>query len=127
MVVEQPDRIPVPRADVEWAFLDGEAVLYDPRASEVHHLNASASAVWLLCDGSTTAGSIVSEIAEAFGISEGEAEPGVAESLARLTELKVLVADEPSMMWSPSTASFSIERDGIEYAADAYVLPEPEG
>ena len=47
------------RPDVEWTELDGETVLYDPRANMMHSLNASAAAVWVACDGTAAADEIV--------------------------------------------------------------------
>jgi len=57
---------PRPHPSVETAFLAPEAVLYDMRHHQVHHLNPSASAVWLLIDGVASAAEIATELSEIF-------------------------------------------------------------
>ena len=45
------DEPPRPHPAVETAYLAPEVVLWDGRHHQVHHLNPSASAVWLCIDG----------------------------------------------------------------------------
>jgi hypothetical protein len=59
------------------AFLAPEAVLFDDRHGEIHHLNPSASAVWLLIDGELSIEEIVDELSEIFGVPESELLPDV--------------------------------------------------
>jgi PqqD family protein of HPr-rel-A system len=48
--VNEADR-PVRHPAIETAVFNSEAVLYDERSGTVHHLNASAYAIWALLDG----------------------------------------------------------------------------
>jgi PqqD family protein of HPr-rel-A system len=54
------------RTDVTVTELDGEAVIYDERSGDLHHLNAPATLVLGLCDGSATVEEMSAAIAEAF-------------------------------------------------------------
>jgi PqqD family protein of HPr-rel-A system len=60
-------RRPKVREDLTVAILDGEAILYDGRTGEIHHLNPAATVVLELCDGTATTAEIAREIAEAYG------------------------------------------------------------
>lgn len=52
---------------VETAVFAGEVVLFDTKTSLIHQLNATAAAVWLLCDGETDVTTMTAELAELFG------------------------------------------------------------
>jgi hypothetical protein len=58
--------IPQPRAGIETAFLAPEAVLLDTMTGISHHLNAGASAVWMLLDGQGGVADVARELAELF-------------------------------------------------------------
>lgn len=79
-----PVRGPAPHDGLVVARLDGEAAILDPRAARVHHLDATARAVWDACDGATGADTIARTLGARFG-----ADPAVVRAdLARLvTEL----------------------------------------
>jgi PqqD family protein of HPr-rel-A system len=62
------------RDDLAAAELDGEAVIYDERTGELHHLNPTATIVFSLCDGTSTVREMSGEIAGAFGVPAGEVE-----------------------------------------------------
>ena len=76
---------------VETAVFDGEAVLFHESASMVHRLNAIAGAVWLLCDGETTVGSMPDELAEVFSVPAAELAGPTDEALVRLAAAGLLV------------------------------------
>jgi hypothetical protein len=60
------ENTPTRRTDVEWVELDGEAVVYDPRAEALHRLNVSAAAVWEACDGTASTDRIIGAFEEMF-------------------------------------------------------------
>jgi PqqD family protein of HPr-rel-A system len=57
------------RQDLTVVELDGEAVMYDDRDGRLHHLNATATLVFNLCDGQVTMKELSRDIAEVVGIS----------------------------------------------------------
>ncbi len=84
---------PRPHPAVETAFLAPEAVLWDARHHQVHHLNPSASAVWLLIDGELTADQIASEVSEIFGADYDVVRPDVDEAIGEFVRRGLLVGD----------------------------------
>lgn len=68
---------PWPHPAVETAFLAPEAVLFDDRHGEVHHLNPSASAVWLMLDGARSIAEIATELSAIFDVPESVMMPDV--------------------------------------------------
>jgi hypothetical protein len=72
---------PRPHPSVETAFLAPEAVLYDMRHHQVHHLNPSASAVWLLIDGVASADDIATELSEIFSAPYDVVRPDVTSAI----------------------------------------------
>ncbi|MGQ0671114.1 MAG: HPr-rel-A system PqqD family peptide chaperone [Actinomycetota bacterium] len=64
------------------AHLDQEAVIYDERSGDLHHLNPTATLVFQLLDGSATIKELSADIAEAFGLNPEEVE-GQVRSLVR--------------------------------------------
>lgn len=73
-----------PQADpaVLTRVLDGEAVLFDSRTGTVTHLNPSASAVWMLLDGTQPLPGVVSELAGIFDAPLEVILPDVAAAVA---------------------------------------------
>jgi hypothetical protein len=59
---------PTPHPAIETAFLENQAVLFDVRTGQVHELNPSASAVWLLLDGELTVEQIAAELHDLLGV-----------------------------------------------------------
>ncbi|HEV7808941.1 MAG TPA: PqqD family protein [Solirubrobacteraceae bacterium] len=51
-------------------IVDGEAIIYDLRSNDVHHLDERALAIWRACDGRTT----IQQIANA-SVDAGSVEP----------------------------------------------------
>ncbi len=84
--VEIPE-MPQPRSGIETAFLAPEAVLLDTVTGTSHHLNAGASAVWMLLDGSGDVEDVARELAELFDRPVGgmieEVRTAVADFAAR--------------------------------------------
>jgi PqqD family protein of HPr-rel-A system len=60
------------RGALEVAEIDGEAVVFDPAAGKVHHLNASAFAVWRALDGTRGPAEVARAIAEELAVAEPE-------------------------------------------------------
>ena len=59
---------PIRKPDVWLRQADNENVVYDPETSVVHILNATATAIWVLCDGETTPNEMVEAICELSGL-----------------------------------------------------------
>lgn len=84
---------PRTREDLTVVELDGEAVIYDEESGDLHHLNPTATIVFGLCDGTSTAKQLSADIAEAFGVSLEHIEPQVRRLVRDLRKAKLL---EPS-------------------------------
>jgi hypothetical protein len=79
------DWTPQRRGDVVSQPVGGETLLYDPAADAVHVLNATALAVWELCDGRHTPAQIEAELRTRFaGIGDRDVTGDLAGILARL-------------------------------------------
>ena len=85
---------PRPHPAVETAFLAPEAVLFDSRHHQVHHLNPSASAVWLCIDGELTADQIATELSEIFDTPRELIRPDVDEAIGEFVRLGLLDGSE---------------------------------
>ena len=55
------------REDLTVVELDGEAVVYDERTGDLHHLNPTATLVFGLLDGSATGRELAADLADAYG------------------------------------------------------------
>ena len=55
---------PKPHPAIDAAFLQNQAVLFDERTGQVHELNPSASAVWLLLDGELSVDDVAAVLQE---------------------------------------------------------------
>lgn len=78
---------------VQSASSDGWTV-YEPATDSLHVLNASAKAIWELCDGETTPSEMAEAISEVTGLEQQEASEEVAATLQQLVRLG-LVDHEP--------------------------------
>jgi hypothetical protein len=76
---DRPGRHPA----IETALLGTEAVLYDERSGVVHHLNASACAVWMLLDGRPV-GDVVARLSETTGLAGDRIRRDVLLAIAEL-------------------------------------------
>jgi PqqD family protein of HPr-rel-A system len=65
---------PKVRDDITVVEIDGEAVIYDERSGDLHHLNPTATIVFGLCDGTATVKEFSSDIADAFEAPVGDVE-----------------------------------------------------
>ena len=78
------------RADLEIVEIDGEAVVYDPANGSLHHLNATATVIATLLDGSTTIRGVAEELADAYDLPAQEVEPNVRTLIRQLRKLELL-------------------------------------
>jgi hypothetical protein len=90
-----PER-PAPHPEVETAFLQPEAVLYDDRSGTVIHLNGSAAAVWMLLDGTTDVDALTAELAEIFEVAAVTIRSDVEAALADFGAQGLLVEGHAS-------------------------------
>jgi PqqD family protein of HPr-rel-A system len=81
---------PKVRDDLTVVELDGEAVIYDERTADLHHLNPTATIVFGLCDGTATMPRIAEEISEAFGVPADEVEVQVRALVRRFRAADLL-------------------------------------
>jgi hypothetical protein len=87
---------PAPRHDVETAFLAPEAVLLETPTGRVHHLNAGASAVWMLLDGELTIAEIADELADLFDRATTEMVPDVEAAVTDFAARGLLAGTAPA-------------------------------
>ena len=75
------------RAGEVWVRRESEKVaVYVPEAGQLHALNASALAIWELCDGTTTVDEMVRAIVELTDAEPSEAERDVVRTLNELAD-----------------------------------------
>src|SRR5438067_618697 len=97
--------------EVVWEELDGEALLVNPKSGASWSLNATASMIWKLCDGTRGLGELASSLAKASGRSASQARREVAEFCERIAATGLLslglrpAESEPQLM--PATSSRS--------------------
>jgi PqqD family protein of HPr-rel-A system len=70
------------RGGLEVACVDDEAVVFDPAADKVHHLNAPARAVWTALAGARTADDVARAVATEYRTDAGALRTDVADLLA---------------------------------------------
>jgi PqqD family protein of HPr-rel-A system len=85
------------RDDLTVVELDGEAVIYDDRSGDLHHLNATATLVAHLCDGTATVKDLATDISHAFGVPENEIDRQVRVLLRRLRGAGLLAGHRSSV------------------------------
>ncbi len=66
-----------------------EAVLYDERSGMVHHLNASACAIWMLLDGRSVS-DIATNLARASGTAADDIRRDVLQTIVELESAGLL-------------------------------------
>ncbi len=79
-------RLPRRRDDVRLSDDATCSVLTDLRRGTSHVLNPTASAIWELCDGTTTLDELIDAICQVFSVPHGVALRDVAAALAQLEE-----------------------------------------
>ncbi len=85
---------PVPHPAVETAYLAAEAVLYDQRTGRVYRLNPSASAVWMLLDGTADTEAIAADISEIFEVPVDQVTSDVATAVEQFAAQGLLLLDD---------------------------------
>jgi PqqD family protein of HPr-rel-A system len=78
------------RRDLTVVELDGEAVIYDERSGELHHLNPTATLIFGFLDGTVTVRELASDVADAFGVPQDEIETQIRELIRRFRKLGLL-------------------------------------
>jgi hypothetical protein len=86
------DAPPLPRAEIETAFVGGEAVLLDTETGAVYSLNPSASMVWLLLDGVLSAAAIAEELSDIVNVPADALLPDVESAIGDFAERGLLGA-----------------------------------
>ncbi|HEY7661141.1 MAG TPA: HPr-rel-A system PqqD family peptide chaperone [Actinomycetota bacterium] len=81
---------PQVRGDLVVVELDGEAVVYDERSGELHHLNPSATLIFGLLDGSATIRTLADDMSQAFGVPQEEMESQVRALVGQLRRLGLI-------------------------------------
>jgi len=71
-----------------------ENVVYDPETEAVHLLNATATAIWVLCDGETTPDEMVDAICELSGLPREVVVEDVRRILLQFDEAAILTWTE---------------------------------
>lgn len=79
-----------PQADLLVRAIDGEAVILDRSAGQIHTLNATASFIWNKLTGGTAIPEIVKGFAETFNVDVQVAEADVEHMLTSFRELKLI-------------------------------------
>jgi hypothetical protein len=106
---------PRARLDCLTRELEGEIVIYDPQRHAGHCLNATAAAVWKLCDGHNNPSEIASALSRQ--LSAPVDQTVVLLALQRLADVHLL--EEPQVPLRPSRR-VAIRRIGV---AAAIALP----
>ena len=68
---------------------DGWTV-YEPETDSLHVLNASAKAIWELCDGATSPAEMAQAISDLTGLALDQAQSDVLVTLGTLEELRLV-------------------------------------
>ena len=90
MTVLLTERRPARRPDVWLRQSEDENVIYDPKTSQVHMLNSTALAIWVLCDGQTTVAEMIQAVCELSGLPEDVVEEDLTRILDRFADSKIL-------------------------------------
>jgi PqqD family protein of HPr-rel-A system len=87
---------PKVRSDLTVVELDGEAVVYDERSGDLHHLNPTAMVVFSQLDGTVSVRELAGEIAEVLGTSPEEIERQVVGVVSDFGEAGLLEPVRPA-------------------------------
>jgi hypothetical protein len=88
--------------------LGDETLIYDLESDELHHLNPTAAAVFVRCDGQTTSAELASGVAQRLG------EPVSAEAVREAVEQ---LAERGLLTQAPSTGPGVSRREVVRKAA----------
>ena len=78
------------RPDLSVRAVEGEVLVLDRAANQVHQLNVTAGFVWQHCDGQRTAAQIADALTRTFEVDAQTAQEAVRTSLHRFAELGLL-------------------------------------
>ncbi|MEO8424606.1 MAG: HPr-rel-A system PqqD family peptide chaperone [Actinomycetota bacterium] len=81
---------PTRKANVWLRQSETENVVYDPDSGAVHMLNATAMAIWVLCDGQTDPDEMVDAICELSGLPPEVIAEDVRRILLQFEEADIL-------------------------------------
>jgi PqqD family protein of HPr-rel-A system len=81
---------PTRKPDVWLRQSDTENAIYDPTTGEVHLLNATAVAIWTLCDGQTTPAEMIQAVCDLSGLPEDVAGEDVMRALHGFEQAGIL-------------------------------------
>jgi hypothetical protein len=84
---------PIRRGEVVQSEGSEGWTVYEPVTDSLHILNASAKAIWELCDGNTSPSEMATAISELTGVEIGEASRDVAATLQSLRRLGLVSTD----------------------------------
>jgi hypothetical protein len=73
---------------------DKENAVFDPETDVVHLMNATATAIWVLCDGETTPEEMVDAICELSGLPREVVVEDVRRILLQFEEADILIWKE---------------------------------
>lgn len=82
---------PARRPDVWLRQAEGENVVFDPKTGAVHILNATALAIWELCDGDTRVGEMVEAICGLSGLPRDVVQEDVERILKEFEQAGIVV------------------------------------
>ncbi|MEX1004531.1 MAG: HPr-rel-A system PqqD family peptide chaperone [Acidimicrobiia bacterium] len=79
------------RRGESWGQQDGDqTAVYSPETGMLHLLNASARAIWELCDGETGPQEMAEAINDLTGLDYADAWTDISQTLDRLAELGLI-------------------------------------
>jgi len=81
---------PKTKSGLEVRTVDDEKVILDRDGEHIHQLNATASFIWDLCDGSREISTIAEELGDAFGVDADSTLKDVSDVLSQFSELGLL-------------------------------------
>ena len=87
VTIERPTR----RPDVWLRQAEGENVVFDPSTGTVHILNATALAIWELCDGETRTGEMVEAICGLSGLPRDVVQEDVERILKEFEQANIVI------------------------------------
>lgn len=70
--------------------LDDELLFYDGSGDQVHVLNGTARDIYMLCDGSRTAGQIADQLCQEYDVDRDTAAADVRATVDRLAALGIV-------------------------------------
>ena len=85
---------PTRKPDVWLRQSETENAIYDPDADEVHLLNATAVAIWTLCDVETSPTEMIQAVCDLSGLPSDVAEEDVMRALLQFEHAGILTWEE---------------------------------